>query len=109
MTRPYSDRVKYTVSETLAMQLDAAQFDVMANLAITDAGSKRVEQWLRESGLYNKCRVGVIGVIDNSRTRLLAHCKVIVLGTQQHFFHEETYSQFPSDHFKTKVLLATGG
>lgn len=33
--------------------------------------------------------------------------KVIISG-EAHFYHEELWSEFPSDHFKTKLLLAAG-
>lgn len=75
---------------------------------MNDAGNKRIQNWLLEMKLVGKVRVGVIGVMVDDGKQLNACAKVIVPGKVT-FMHEELYTNFPSDHFKTKVLLVTGG
>lgn len=108
MIRPYSDRVKITMSENAIAQLRDHQFDALVSLAMNDAGQKRVENWLLETRLTGKVRVGVLAVVTDCGTKLMAYAKVVVPGKAV-FIHEELYIQFPSDHFKTKILLVTGG
>lgn len=91
------------------LNLKSDQFDAMVRMCVMDAGAKRAEAWLRESGLYNKCRIGVVGMFNDDHMRLDAVAKVVLVGTGQSFMHRELYIQFPSDHFKAKVLLVTGG
>lgn len=104
--RPYSERAKYTVSEIMAAQLTDNQFDDFVRLCMSDAAQMRVQQWLLASKIHN-CRIGVIGVVDYTN-QLLARAKVMV-PSRGFFMHEEPYAEFPSSHFKTKVILATGG
>lgn len=83
-------------------------FRLMAEKSMGEAGSLRVQSWLREANMDHTCRIGVVAVLNTERTRLDAWAKVIVPGGAS-FEHRELYITFPSDHFKTKVLLATGG
>lgn len=81
----------------------------LIEFASMEAGQLRADKWLQETGLDAKCRVGVVGIWDNfTDNKLFARARVLV-GGKFAFDHEETYIMFPSDHFKTKVLLVTGG
>lgn len=74
-----------------------------------EGAQQLVDKWLQETGLYHKVRIGVVAVWDDFLSmQLNAWAKVIVVSSGS-FEHEEPYVDFPSDHFKTKVLLATGG
>lgn len=100
-------RAKFTVSANMAAQMDAEQFDAFVKLAVSDAGQKRVEEWLYENKLSGRCRVGVIGVFDGTHQPIHAVAKCM-LRDGQFFMHEEPYSEFPSDHFKAKIMLVCG-
>lgn len=84
--------------------------DALYRYAKMGAGQLRADDWLRASGLvYKGVRIGVIAMWEDDNTsKLLAHAKVIVHGKGE-FEHKELYINFPSDHFKAKVLLVTGG
>jgi len=100
-------RAKFTVSENMAMQMDAGQWDAFVKLAAMDAGQLRVDNWLREQKLTGRCRVGVIGVLSADHQSLMARARCI-LQSGGEFFHEEPYITFPSDHFKAKIMLVCG-
>jgi len=61
---------------------------------------------LNEMGVANKVRCGCIVRLEHDAKSYTVVAKVIANGS--HFIHEEPWSEFPSDHFKTKVLLITG-
>jgi hypothetical protein len=61
---------------------------------------------LNDMGVANKVRCGCIVRLDHDAVRYFVVTKVMAGGS--HFIHEELWSEFPSDHFKTKVLLAAG-
>ena len=95
------------VSIMSAALLATERFDKLVELATSDAGQNRVNQWLTAQRLHGSCRIGVIGVLDDKNSRLMAMAKVILPG-KGNFIHEEPYIEFPSEHFKTKVILAAG-
>ena len=100
--------MKTTCTEQIYHSVDRDRhFDAMANLSMLEAGTQRAKEWLREAGLVGRAVIGVVGVMNDSNTRLDAWAKVIVPGKGS-FEHRELYITFPSDHFKTKVLLACG-
>lgn len=61
---------------------------------------------LREMKVLGKVRCGSIVHLTDEGTYIVK-TKVIVRG--EHFYHEEPWGDFPSDHFKTRILLVTGG
>lgn len=69
--------------------------------------SQRARDWLSEQKLAAKVRVGVVAFRENATGKIIARAKVLVSGG--HFYHDEPYDDFPSDHFKTKIILVTGG
>lgn len=77
-----------------------------------EGGQQTIDKWLRETGLHRKVRVGVVTIVEDfSRNELTAWAKVV---QDEHsgggsFEHTEPFAGFPSDHFKTKILLVTGG
>lgn len=83
--------------------------DAILKYSMMEAGQRRIDAWLREQGLFQKCRVGVVGIYGDTGDFLIARAKVIVPGVGSFEHEERPYLSFPSDHFKTKVLLATGG
>jgi hypothetical protein len=84
--------------------------DSLITFASMENGQKKVDAWLREENLYNKVRIGVVTIWDDFlSTQLNAWAKVIVRASDGFFEHEEPYEIFPSEHFKAKVLLVTGG
>jgi hypothetical protein len=94
---------------TLAqIERDSAQEDAVINMVYNDEASKRVQRWLRDQNLHDKVRVGVVAYRKMIGNHVIARAKVIVPGNGG-FYHEEPYDEFPSDHFKTKILLVTGG
>lgn len=103
-----SSGVVFTVSE---MCLDLYKPDVMAIMlehAAGDAGNLRLQNLLKELNIGPELIVaGVIGVMDHTGKKLTAMCKVVVKG-KGGFIHEEPYIFFPSDEFKTKLLLVAG-
>lgn len=81
--------------------------------SMMEAGQQRVDKWLGEMGLYGdegRVLVSVVAIwSDNERDNLVARARVIVDGKVA-FDHEEApYLSFPSDHFKTKIMMVTGG
>ena len=85
------------------------QLRALWQYASMEAAQKRVDAWLREVGLYDTVNVGVVAIWSDDGQGLIARAKVV---TQNHgcFEHEEyPYLGFPSEHFKAKVLLVTGG
>lgn len=99
------ERVHVIAKDVFAL----ANYDVdrLFELAIHDDGTRRAERWLAENGLAGKVRIGVVGVRDADEG-VNAFAKVVVPGAGS-FTHQEPYNQFPSDHFKTKVMMVTGG
>lgn len=94
---------------TLAqIEVDSWQEDQVLNMVFNDEGSRRVQLWLREQNLHPKVRVGVVAYRTMIGNHVMARAKVIVPGNGG-FYHEELFCDFPSDHFKTKILLVTGG
>lgn len=87
--------------------------DAIMKYSMMEAGQRRVDTWLYEVGLYGDQGRVIVGVVaiydDNTHDGLRARARVIIDGRVA-FDHEEApYLSFPSDHFKTKVLLVTGG
>lgn len=66
-----------------------------------------VRNLISDMGLSGKVKCGCI-VHLTARGGYMVKTKVIV-PRNDFFFHEEPWSEFPSDHFKTKLLLVTGG
>jgi len=86
------------------------QMRMLWQYASMEAGQKRVDAWLQEAGLYDTVNVGVVAIWSDDGEGLVARAKVIVKGCGSSFEHEEyPYLGFPSEHFKAKVLLVTGG
>lgn len=61
---------------------------------------------LRDMGVSKKVRCGAIVRLERDAKSYTVVAKVIANGS--HFMHEEPWSEFPSDHFKTKLLLIAG-
>jgi len=87
---------------------DTSQEDAVINMVFNDEGSKRVQRWLTEQSLHFKVRIGVIAYRTMIGNRVMARAKVLPAQGGS-FYHEELFSEFPSDHFKAKILLVTGG
>jgi hypothetical protein len=98
---------KLRFDHSMAMRRHEDFLAYLFQMSLNDAGKRRVDEWLKEAGLINRCLVGVVAVRDYDEKRTSAYVKVIVHGSGS-FVHEEPYYSFPSDHFKTKVLLITG-
>lgn len=81
--------------------------DAILRMVYGDAVSTRMYDWLSEQKLTGKVRVGVVAFRENDTGKIIARAKVLVSGG--HFYHDEPYDDFPSDHFKTKIVLVTGG
>ncbi len=95
-------------SEIAVEQLEAeGRAAILYEIAFGDAGNRRLMSLMGEMKLHGRVRVGVIGALNMAGTELTARCKVVVPGKGS-FIHEELYVEFPSDHFKTKLLLACG-
>ena len=60
----------------------------------------------RDMGVHNKARCGCVVRLDHDAKNYVVVTKVIAGGS--FFMHEEPWREFPSDHFKTKVLLLAG-
>lgn len=80
----------------------------LVRMSTGDAAQVRAEAFIRHAELLGKCFVGAVTVRDPVTGAIDVHAKVVLPG-KGFFMHEEPYNNFPSDHFKTKVLLATGG
>lgn len=61
---------------------------------------------LNDMGVANKVRCGAIVRLEHDAKSYTVVTKVVASGS--FFMHEEPWSEFPSDHFKTKLLLAAG-
>jgi hypothetical protein len=61
---------------------------------------------LRDMGIRNKVRCGAIVRLGHDARTYIVITKVIAGGS--FFMHQEPWSEFPSDHFKTKLLLVAG-
>jgi hypothetical protein len=92
--------------------MDDSQWEAMFKLAAGDAGQQRIDSWLQDMRLTGEVRVGVVGFMNMDEHKLTACAKVMVLSTERKqyvaFVHEEPYLSFPSDEFKTKILLVAG-
>lgn len=85
----------------------------LLNMTYNDDAPSRMKTWLLNERLSEKIRVGVV-VYRNIAGELIARSKAVVITDggnciTGYFYHEEPYGEFPSDHFKTKILLVTGG
>lgn len=82
--------------------------DAIMQMVFDDTFSRRIQIWLLEQRLDTKVRVGVVAFRENDTGKIIARAKVLPM-QGGHFYHDEPYDDFPSDHFKTKIVLVTGG
>lgn len=82
--------------------------DAILQMVFNDIGSARVQKWLTEQSLCHKVRVAVVAFRKLATGETIARAKVLP-AQGGHFYHDEPYHEFPSDHFKTKIILVTGG
>lgn len=82
--------------------------DAILRMVYGDAVSTRMYDWLSEQKLTDKVRVGVVAFRENATGKIIARAKVLPY-QGGYFYHDEPYDDFPSDHFKTKIILVTGG
>jgi len=67
--------------------------------------NEHMSRVLRDMGVGGKVQVGcIVHLVDGV---YLVKSKVIVQ-TKGHFFHEEPWEMFPSECFKTKILMVCG-
>ena len=82
--------------------------DAILRMVYGDAVSTRMYDWLSDQKLTGKVRVGVVAFRENATGKIIARAKVLPY-QGGYFYHDEPYDDFPSDHFKTKIILVTGG
>ena len=82
--------------------------DAILRMVYDTTVSQRARDWLSEQKLTDKVRVGVVAFRENATGKIIARAKVLPY-QGGHFYHDEPYDDFPSDHFKTKIILVTGG
>jgi hypothetical protein len=106
---PDEERIS-VFSEYLLMTIgeDNREEDALFNMTFSEHASHVIQKWLVAEQLHNKIRVGAVVFRPNDCGKLTVHAKAIVPGKGA-FYHEELLSGWPSDHFKTKLLLVTGG
>lgn len=66
--------------------------------------NEHLDDVLRDMGVRNKVRCGAIVRLEHDAKTYTVVTKVMVGGT--FFMHLEPWSEFPSEYFKTRVLLA---
>ena len=91
----------------LSVEQNSQHEDAILRMVYDTTILRRAQQWLTEQKLAAKVRVGVVAFRENDTGKIIARAKVLVSGG--HFYHDEPYDDFPSDHFKTKIILVTGG
>lgn len=82
--------------------------DAILRMVYGDAVSTRMYDWLSDQKLTGKVRVGVVAFRKMDTGEIIARAKVLPY-QGGYFYHDEPYDDFPSDHFKTKIILVTGG
>jgi hypothetical protein len=92
----------------LSVEQNSQHEDAIFSMVYYTAVSRRAQEWLSEQKLTGKVRVGVVAFRENDTGKIIARAKVLPY-QGGHFYHDEPYDDFPSDHFKTKIILVTGG
>jgi len=72
-----------------------------------------LDSWITDMRLNYRVKCAAIAFSSHEggffvRTKVMLR-PTVRDGDGTSFMHEEPWSEFPSDHFKTKILLATGG
>jgi hypothetical protein len=100
-------------SEYLLMMIgkDNAEEDALLSMVFNENASHVIQKWITVQKLNDKppgVRVGAVVYKADCGGSLTVRAKAIVPGKGA-FYHEEPLAGWPSDHFKTKLLLVTGG